>query len=87
MEEACEDGLPRGTCVAARSLQLVTVAGRCGFSGVFWVGRISDEARPRERSDRGRFSPIGKKPLHNEARPSERSDQVRLLPIGKKASS
>ena len=33
----------------------------CGFRGVFWVGRIFDEARPTERSERGRFLPIGKK--------------------------
>ena len=33
----------------------------CGFRGVFCVGRIFHEARPRERSDRGRFLPIGKK--------------------------
>ena len=37
--------------------------GCCGFRRVFWVGRIFDEARARERSDRGpsRFLPIGKK--------------------------
>ena len=28
----------------------------------------SNEARPRERSDRGRFLPIGKKPLHTGVR-------------------
>ena len=27
--------------------------------------KLSNEARPRERSDRGRFLPLGKKPLHN----------------------
>ena len=47
----------------------------------------SNEARPRERSDRGRFLPKAKKPLHNETRPRERSYRGRFLPIGKKASS
>ena len=54
-----------------------------------------NEAGPRERSDRGHFLPIGKKPLninklcclqvkrplHYEARPRERSDRGRFLPL------
>ena len=36
--EAGECGLTRGTCFAARRLELVAVA--CGFRRVFWVRRI-----------------------------------------------
>ena len=36
MEEACEYGLPRGTCFAARSLELVAVAGRPWISSCVW---------------------------------------------------
>ena len=32
MEEACEYGLPRGTCFVARRLELVAVAGRLWIS-------------------------------------------------------
>ena len=35
--EAGEYGLTRGRCSVARRLEGVTVAGCCGFRGVFWV--------------------------------------------------
>ena len=35
--EAGEYGLARETCYFARHLQVVAVAGLCGFRGVFWV--------------------------------------------------
>ena len=38
--EAGECGLTRGAWVFARRLELVAVAGCCGFSGVFSVGSI-----------------------------------------------
>ena len=88
MEEACEYGLPRGTCFVARRLELFAVArllwiswcvlGGADFLSFFFQINIlvffertrptasmrlprliflsaSNEARPRERSDRGRF--------------------------------
>ena len=88
--EASKYGLTRGTCFVARRLEVVAVAGCCGFRIVFWVRRdfvfffrfcffertrsaasmtppcliylsTSNEARPKGRSDRGRFSPLGEK--------------------------
>ena len=47
----------------------------------------TNEAGPRERSDRGRFLPLWEEPLQHEARPRERRDRGRFLPIGIKASS
>ena len=38
--EAGEYELTRGTWVFARRLEVVASPGCCGFSGVFWVGRI-----------------------------------------------
>ena len=38
MEEACEYGLPRGTCFVARRLELVAVAGRLWISWCFGWG-------------------------------------------------
>ena len=48
----------------------------------------SNEARPREQSDRGRFLPLGKKSLFimRKGRRSEATEDV-FLPIGKIASS
>ena len=40
MEEACEYGLPRGTCFVACRLELVAVAGRLWISWCVSVGRI-----------------------------------------------
>ena len=49
--------------------------------------RYCNEARPKERSDRGHFLPLGKNPLHNEASPRERNDRGRFLSLARKASS
>ena len=53
MEEACEYGLPRGTHFAARSLELVAVAGRLWISWfvLVWAdflwGKAEGAKRPR----------------------------------------
>ena len=68
IEEACEYGLPMGTCFVARRLELVAVAGRLWISwyGLGWADFhrfVFVKARPRERSDRGGFLPLGQKSL------------------------
>ena len=47
----------------------------------------SNEARRRKRSDRGRFLPLGEKPLHHAARLRERSDREPFFAYRQKASS
>ena len=55
MEEACEHGLPRGTCFVARRLELVAVAGRLWISWCIygWADfyRISSSFLMRQRRE------------------------------------
>ena len=63
------------------AVDFVVCFGLCGFLSDFFF--VVNEARPRERSDRGRLLSLGKKPLRNEVRPRERSDRGRFSPLGK----